>query len=118
MADQVEIALPKTQFNERSAFTATARFRTRASAAASVPTTVHYRISNLQTKEYVTDWTSVTAASEVSISVTAANNKIRDNTHKTERLELLVAADRGLATEVIGRVVYRILNVYGRRESS
>lgn len=116
MADQVEISLPKTQFNERSAFTATARFRTRSTAAASTPTTVHYKISNLTTATNVLDWTSVSAASEVSISVTGAQNKIRNNEDQMERMELLVVADKGLSTEVVAQATYRIRNVYGRSD--
>lgn len=116
MADQVEISLPKTRVNERSQFIATVRFRTRSSAAASTPTTVHYKLSNLQTGETITDWTSVTAASEVSITIPGASNQIRANSHSLERMELLVAADRGLSTESIGRRNYQINNVYGRRD--
>ena len=114
MADQVEIQLPKTVFNERSNFVATAYFRTRSTAAAATPTTVHYKLSNLSTKETVQDWTSVSAASNVSISITGAMNKILDESHVMERMELLVAADRGLSTESIGQSNYKIKNVYGR----
>jgi len=116
MADQVEISLPKTRVNERSQFIATVRFRTRSSAAASIPTTVHYKLSNLQTDKTVTDWTSVTAASELSITIPGASNQILDNSHTLERMELLVAADKGLATESIGRRNYQIQNVYGRSD--
>jgi hypothetical protein len=116
MADQVEIYLPKTLVNERSQLVATARFRTRSSAAASTPTTVHYKLSSLQTEEVIRDWTSISAASEVTVTITAADNKILDNTKPLQRVELLVAADRGLATEAIGRAVYQVKNVYGRRD--
>lgn len=114
MADQVEIYLPNTRINERSQAIATVRFRTRSSAAASTPTTVHYKLSNLQTREIITDWTSVSAAAEVTVTIKAGENKIRDNTHTMERMELLVAADKGLDTESIGRKTYQIMNVYGR----
>ena len=115
MADQVAIQLPKTVFNERSAFTATAYFRTRASGAASTPTTVHYKLTNLSTRETVTDWTSVSAAGNVSISITGAENKILAN-KDTERMELLVSIDKGLSTEVVGSAIYRLVNVYGRKD--
>jgi hypothetical protein len=116
MADQVEIYVPQTRINERSQLIATARFRTRSTAAASTPTTVHYKLTNLQTEEVVTDWTSVGAASEVTITIPAASNKILSNSHRLERMELLVAADKGLSTESIGRRNYQIKNMYGRRD--
>jgi hypothetical protein len=116
MADQVAIQIPKTVFNERSAFTATAYFRTRSTAAASTPTTVHYKVSNLSTTETVQDWTSVSAAGNVSISITGSMNKILDSTHQQEKIELLVAADKGLDTESIGRAVWMVNNVYGRSD--
>lgn len=114
--DQVAISLPKTTVNERSQITATANFRTRSTAEAATPTTVHYKVSNLQTKETVQEWTSVSAASQVTITLTGEMNKIRDNTHVHEKMELLVSADKGLSTEFIGRATYRIRNVYGRRD--
>ena len=116
MADQVAIQLPKTVFNERSSFTATAYFRTRSTAAASTPTTVHYKVSNLSTGETVQDWTSVSAASNVSISITGSMNKILDDSKPQNAMELLVSADKGLSTETIGRATYKVNNVYGRSD--
>jgi len=116
MADQVEIYLPRTRINERSQVIATARFRTIADAAASTPTTVHYKLSDLTSEEVIRDWTSVSAAAEVSVTLTAADNKINDNSKPMQRMELLVVADKGLATESVGRKSYQVRNVYGRRD--
>ena len=113
MADQVEISLPKTIFNEGSQFTATARFRTRSTAAASTPTNVYYKLYNLNTRETITDWTSVSPASEVSITLTPTENTIKDQTHFKERIEFLVAADYGLSTQVIGKTQYNITDLKG-----
>lgn len=113
MADQTEISIPKTRINERSGFTATARFRTRATAAASIPTTVHYMLYNLTTREIIKDWTSVTPAAEVSITIDAQLNKIQDETNSYERIEMLVAADKGLSTQSVDTAFYRIRNVGG-----
>ena len=110
MADQVEIQIPKFIVNERSQFVATAYFRTRASAAA------EYKIYNLSTQEIITDWTTVTPAANVSITVKATENLIKADYHRMERYELLVAADRGLATEVLGRALYRVRNLGGHTE--
>ena len=115
MADQVEVTLPKTVYNEGTQFTATARFRTRATAVADTPTTVHYKIYNLTREEIVKDWTSVAAAGEVSITVTASLNDLEDNSYGSvaERFELLVASNRGLSTQVIGRAPYKVRNIRG-----
>ena len=114
MADQVEIQLPLRTVNERTQLLGTAYFRTRSTGAASTPTTVHYKVSNLTTQETVQDWTTISAAANVSLTITAAMNKIRGGDNVFERIEVLVAADKGLDTEAIGRAVYRIKNVYGR----
>lgn len=113
MADQVEIELPKTVYNEGSQFTATVRFRTRSSAAASTPTNVYYKLTNLSSGEAITAWTQVSEASEVSITLTPTQNTLRDNTRVLERMELLVAADYGLSTQVIGSAYYQILDLEG-----
>lgn len=114
MADQVAIHLPKTAVNEGSAFTATVSFRDRATASAAIPSTVEYKIYNISEGRVVRDWTLVTAAAEVSIIVGAAHNKILRGTRQSERYELLVAADRGMATEVRGDARYVVNNVEGQ----
>ena len=113
MADQVEIYLPKTVINEGSQLTATVRFRTRASAAASIPTNVYYKLTNVSTGETISDWKSVTAAAEVSITLTPTENTIRDKSHVKERIEFLVAADYGLSTQAIGLKHYKIVDLQG-----
>lgn len=112
MVDQVELALPKTVFDERSAFTATVRFRDRASAAASTPTTVDYRLYNLTNKKIVKDWTSLTPAGEVSFAVEAGNNEILSD-GITEAMQMLVVADRGLTTQSIETAHYLIRDIEG-----
>ena len=116
--DQVEIQLPKTQYVEHSAFTATAYFRTRSSAAAATPTTVHYRIDNLSTKNEVKDWTSVTPGTSVSISVASTENVIDGGSTETsipkyQTLQLTVALDKDLSTEVRNFKNWRVKNLYG-----
>jgi len=113
LSDQVEIQIPKSRVLEESNFTATAYFRTRATKAASTPTTVHYSVEDLQTKRTLTDWTSVSAASSVNISITPTMNEIQDYTHKRERRQLIVMADQGLSTQAVGRVVWVVENLRG-----
>lgn len=111
--DQVEISLAKTVFNERTQIPVTARVRTRATALAAIPTTLEYKLYNLQTRELVKDWTSLTAAAEASFTISATDNQIRDKSHVDERIDLMVSADRGLSTEAVGRVQYKLRNLSG-----
>ena len=112
MADQVELALPKTVFDERSAFTATVRFRDRATASASTPTTAEYRLYNITNQTLVKDWTSLTPAGEVSIAIDASNNVILGD-GITEAMQFLVVADRGLSTQTTETAHYMIKNLGG-----
>lgn len=109
--DTVAIQLPKPRVKEGSAFTATAYFRE--AGAAVTPTNVYYRIDNLSTGENIADWTSVTAASNVSISVTSTHNALRSQSNSFERLQLSVDADHGLSTQVRESVLYEVENVRG-----
>ena len=118
--DQIEIQLPKTQYAERTSFTATAYFRTRATGAAATPTTVHYRIDNLTTKEQITDWTSVTPGITSSITVKAGENLISVNSRtvygaspKWQTLQLTVALDKDLDTQVTQAKTWRVNNLFG-----
>lgn len=113
MADQVEIQLPKTKYLEQDTFPATAYFRTRATKAASTPTTIHYRVDCLRTGKVLLDWTSASAAANVELSMTSTINKIQDDSATIERKQLIVQADQGLSTQVNGRVVWQVENLDG-----
>ena len=113
MADQIALSIPETRFKEGSAFTATANFRTRSTGAASTPTTIHYRLDCLTTCTELADWTSVSAASSASISVTGTHNAIQNTGNDYERKQLTVVADRGLATQQTESVEWRVDNLYG-----
>lgn len=112
-ADQIAIQIPKTKWNEGSAFTATAYFRTRSTSAAVTPTSAKYRIDCLTTGTVLQDWTTVSAASNVSISVTATHNAIQDASNHFERKQLVVESDAGLATQHRGAVEWRVENIRG-----
>lgn len=117
--DQVEIQIPKTVVDENSAFTATAYFRTRATAAAATPTTVDYRIDNVSTRQNRTGWTSVTPGTTATIPIKSSDNKIMQQTSYRfggsiwEEVQLIVAIDRGLDTEHVGHRTWRVENLYG-----
>ncbi len=113
MADQIKISLPKTIYLEEDTFPATVFFRTRSTKAASVPTTIRYRIDCLKTRIKIRDWTTVSAAANVTITISASDNQIQDDSNRFERKQILVQADAGLTTQVNGRAVYRIKNLTG-----
>ena len=113
MADQIAIQLPKTRFKEGSAFTATADFRTRSTAAAATPTTIHYRVDCLTTGVELADWTSVSAASNVSISITGTHNAIQNDCNRYETKQLTIMADQDLSTQHRETIIWRVENLYG-----
>jgi len=102
---------------ERNSATITAYFRN-SSNAATVPTTVDYRIDDISTHTPITAWTSVSPASEVSITVKSAENRIIANGDATERRQITVSADRGTTTETRDTTEWFVENIGGFDESS
>lgn len=111
--DQVEISLQKTVINERTQLPVIANVRTEATALGAIPTTLEYKLYNLSACKVIKDWTSLTAAAQASFVISAINNAIEINSHEAERIDLMVSADRGLSTEAVGRVQYKIQNLAG-----
>lgn len=111
--DAVFIQLPKLRVKEDSAFTATVNFRTRSTGAAATPTNVKYRLDCLTTGLQLADWTTVSAASSVSISITATHNAIQNDSNELERKQLTVALDHGLSTQHTETAEWIVENVYG-----
>ncbi len=113
MADQVSIVLPKTRVLEENAFPLTAYFRLRSTKAASAPTTIRYRIDCLKTGAQIRDWTAVSAAANVTITITASDNEIENDSNRFERKQIIVQADAGLSGQVSGKAVWRVDNLTG-----
>jgi len=113
VADQVEISLPKTTFLEECTFTLTVFFRTRSTATASTPTTIRYRIDDLRSRREIRDWTSVSAAPNADIVISASDNEIIDDAARFETKQIIVQADNGLSTQVNGKAIYKIKNLTG-----
>jgi hypothetical protein len=113
MADQIAIRIPKTLWQEGSAFDASVNFRLRSTAAASIPTSIKYRLDCLTTKREVLDWTTVSASAAVTISITGAQNAIQNDCNDYEVKQLTVMADDGLATQHRVTKRYRVENLYG-----
>lgn len=113
MSDQIEIQIPRSRVPEGESFAATAYFRTRSTLAALAPTTVHYRVDCLTTKKELQDWTSVSAAANVSITMTSTFNAIQDGSKRYERKQLTIKADDGLSTQTIKSKKWIVDNLYG-----
>ena len=97
---------------ERQSFTATAYFRNN-SDAAEAPTTVEYRIDDLTSNSEILTWTTVTAASEVSITIKANENRILGDSNQYEVRQLTVAADRDTDNETRDTYQWRVENIQG-----
>lgn len=111
--DVIAFQLPKTKWKEGSAFPLPVYLRLRSTAAAATPTTIHYRIDCLTTGTEIADWTSVSAASSFTISVTATHNAIQDSGNDYEIKQITVMTDQDLATQHRESVEYRVDNLYG-----
>ena len=118
--DQVAFQLPLTRVKERTAFTATVYFRDRATKSAATPASARYRIDCLTTKRVVQDWTDLTAASSIAISITPTNNKILSTIptasgigQRFEKKQLIVESNTGTSLVSKGRVIWTIENVFG-----
>jgi len=99
--------------NESSAMTVRARFFNETGALVS-PTTARYLIRDISNDRLVRDWTSLSPASTIDISVTASDNEIQQSTRKRfERRVVTVQADEGTATQRTDEIEYWIRNLAG-----
>lgn len=69
------------------------------SLVASTPTSMRYRIDDLDTREVILDWTALTPSTSITLTITAAQNAIR-HLLDSERRQIVIEA-----TDVDG--VYR-----------
>lgn len=113
MADQISIRIAKTQWKEGSGLTAAVSLRTRSTGAASTPTSLKYRLDCLTTKREVLDWTTLSAASTATITITGAQNAIQSDCNDYETKQITVMADDGLSTQMRETKRYVVENLYG-----
>lgn len=97
--------------NENSTFTLTARFWDDSADAwaATTPTTIRYRVDCATTGRVMLDWTSVTAASEISLTINV--NSINEPHHVREWRQVTVEADHGLSTQYLDTFTYSVENI-------
>lgn len=98
--------------NEKSAIVINAAVRGD-DGSATVPTTLKYRVDCLTTEQAIKAWTTLTPAAEVSISVTGAENAIRNDANAYEDKQVVVISDEGLGTEQRQDFRYRVKNLFG-----
>lgn len=111
MADQIALRLAETQVAAGSAVAVTANFRTRSTGVASTPSSVRYRVDCLTSHRNVINWTSVSAASSVTIDVGGPYNAIIDENNDYETRQITVEIDTGLTTQSRQSVQWRVRNI-------
>lgn len=111
--DLIAIQLPKTDWREGSSFSMPVSLRLRSTAAAAVPTSIHYRLDCLTSGIELVDWTSVSAASSFTLSITGTHNAIQNDGNDYEMKQITVKTDVGLATQYVEAAQWRVENLYG-----
>lgn len=106
----VYISIPNPKVQEGSSFTATAYFRENGTATA--PTTAKYRIDDLTNDTVVTDWTPLTPAASIEITITATENGISSDC-RFEKKQLTVASDPDTSTQKRNIAVWKVNNIRG-----
>lgn len=102
--NSIYLSTPTRKINERSSMVVTARFRDRATNADVTPTNVYYALHDGEDGE-ITGWTRLTPGTTASVTLTPAQNQIRNCTRALEAKFISFAADYGLSTEY--REVFR-----------
>jgi hypothetical protein len=111
MADQIVFFQRKDHVKQGSQHVVAVTFRDRETAANVTPTNVYYRLDDLTTGVAILDWTSVSADDEIEITVTPTQNALQDECHDREVRQLVVAADRGLATQYMDSAEFVVENL-------
>jgi hypothetical protein len=105
---QISILIPKTNWREGSAFTATAAFRRRSDASAAMPDDVEYRVECLTTGRTLKDWTAITAAASVEIEILSSYNTLVSQSNAYERKRLVVSSNPDTDTEFNQSIEWRV----------
>jgi len=77
-----------------------------------VPTNARYRLDDLDSRRELVAWTSLTAATEMTITIPAASNAIIAVNRKRERKVLTVEIDDGLASGHHSEYIYWVKNLH------
>jgi hypothetical protein len=112
-SDQIVFSLRKDRVKEKSQLVIGATFRDRATAANVTPTNISYRLDCLTTGTQILDWTIVSTDDEITITVTAEQNKIQGDCNRLERKQLTVASDYALTTQFVESIEWDVENLRG-----
>lgn len=77
------------------------------------PTTAKYRVDNPLTGETITDWTTLSAASSISIALNGSQQTLRDGCALEEPRRLTVKANDGLSTQTLQVRDWIVTNQFG-----
>jgi hypothetical protein len=107
--------LAANKVNEKSSFDLTVKFWDDSADtwAALTPTSLRYRIDDVQRGTEQLAWTNLTAAASNTISVPASANAILNGMNKRETKVLTVQANNGLTNQYAGTFYYTVENVLG-----
>lgn len=111
--DLISMSTPRRTVNEQTTMVVHARFRNRASAADVTPTTVAYRVDDLSIGLQLVDWTTVTPASSVDITITSTANKIQNDFRQYEAKQITVKTNSGLTDQFIESFTWDVKNLTG-----
>ena len=97
-------------FNEKSQITITARAINK-DGVLFTPTNARYRVDDLTSRNELVAWTSLTAATSMTITLAASVNAIIDSSKKFEVQVLTVETDHGLSSAHPEEYKYRVKNL-------
>lgn len=108
--------------NELSALSVTANFTLDGEVA--IPSTVHYRVKDIETDVVLQDWTSVTpsyttddlgATTECAVTINVSGQIHDMKTGKDrEQKALCISTDKGLSTEYNEELIYTVYRLNAR----
>ena len=105
------IRLPRPATKEGSSFVAVAQFRNASTGAAEAPTTARYRIDDISTDQVIRDWTTLSVAASINITITAGDNAIKDQSRRREKRQITVESDFGTDTATRDCLTYFVENI-------
>lgn len=111
--DRVSIVIPWPIVNEGDRFGANLYFVDRDGETIEAPTTIDYRVDDITTRGSsipIRGWTTAAVGDSSSIDLASSDNALQSRYNKTERRLLTVCANRGLSSQVRGRVEWTIRN--------
>lgn len=99
-----------TSINEATTSYVSASFKN-AAGALEAPSSVVYRIDCLTNKQQILDWTATSAASSITITVSALQNAIINQRHPSEQRYITIKATYAGSEQVTEEYHYEVVNL-------